>query len=359
MKVLHVIAPAPAGGAETVVRQLAAGQRAAGLEASIAALLPGSGAHPFVELARAEGLPVTEIRHGHRRYFAEADTLRRQLREGRFDVVHTHVYHADVVGWLAARDSGAAQVATLHGFTGGGLKHRFFTWLALRVLNRAGAVICVAETVRDQAVAQGSDPARLHLVRNGFRAGPMQSREQARAELGLAQDGAWIGWAGRLSHEKGADLLLDALPHAGDTARAVLLGDGPEREALVARAEPRARFIGPVTGVARLLPAFDALALSSRTEGTPMILLEAMAARVPVVAFAVGGVPQVLDETSAWLVRPGDTRAFGAALADVLARPDEAARRAGRAAERLARDFAVPAWVERVGAVYQSAMGRA
>jgi glycosyltransferase involved in cell wall biosynthesis len=84
-----------------------------------------------------------------------------------------------------------------------------------------------------------------------------------------------------------------------------------------------------------------------------MVVLEAMAAGVPVVAFAVGGIPDVLDETAGWLVKPGDTAALGAAMGDALRRPEEGKRRAGRARKILDERFGLEQWVESVQAVYR------
>ena len=130
------------------------------------------------------------------------------------------------------------------------------------------------------------------------------------------------------------------------------VGDGPDRPALEAAAArlgvaDRVRFHGLVPDAWRLLRAFDVLLLSSRSEGTPMILLEAMFAGVPIVSTAVGGVPDLLGEGSARLVRAGDTRALGAALADVLDDPAAAARGAVVARARLEQEFAPAPWIAR------------
>jgi glycosyltransferase involved in cell wall biosynthesis len=274
---------------------------------------------------------------------AQARTVTRLLRDKRVGVLHTHVYHADTIGYLATRRVGIPWVTTLHGFTGGDLKNRAYTKLDLLLIRRCEAVICVAENVRERAVAEGLDPRRLHLVPNGYLPAPPLPRDEARVALGLDEARPVVGWVGRLSHEKGADLWLDALALlAHEDLMAVVVGDGAERSSLEAKARAlglgadRVRFVGQVDDAASLLPAFDALALSSRTEGTPMVVLEAMAAGVPIVSFAVGGIPQVLDDSSAFLVSPGDIGGLARAMMVPIIDPEEARRRT-RAADRLFR----------------------
>ena len=141
----------------------------------------------------------------------------------------------------------------------------------------------------------------------------------------------WLaGYVGRLSSEKGPDLFLDALiPLCQQHPQldAVMLGDGPEREALHG-ADRRRRFAGSASACRVIRPTcsawwrqLDALVISSRTEGTPMILLEAMQAGVPVVAFGVGGIPDVLeDRHNGLLATPADSAALARQIDTLLTR---------------------------------------
>src|SRR5207247_5778528 len=94
-RIVHVIAPAPSGGAESVVLNLAAGIRRAGGDATVVALVVSPGAHPFAAQARLAGIPVTELRSGRRRYRAEARALAAILKSGSAELVHTHGQQAD------------------------------------------------------------------------------------------------------------------------------------------------------------------------------------------------------------------------------------------------------------------------
>jgi glycosyltransferase involved in cell wall biosynthesis len=164
---------------------------------------------------------------------------------------------------------------------------------------------------------------------------------------------------GRLSHEKGPDVLLDALSELCDVAPLVsMIGIGRERAALERRvaalgAKADVRWHDLVADAGRLFRAFDVFVLSSRTEGTPIVLFEAMAAEVPIVATRVGGVPDVVSPLEATLVASGDPAALAAAIRGVRADPDGAARRAGAARERLRRDFGLEPWLDRYAALYE------
>jgi glycosyltransferase involved in cell wall biosynthesis len=138
-----------------------------------------------------------------------------------------------------------------------------------------------------------------------------------------------------------------------------MLGDGPLASALRARAAAagiadRVTWHGVVPDAGRLLSAFEVFVLSSRTEGTPIVLFEAMAAEVPVVATVVGGVPDVVSGTEALLVPPDDPAALAAAVSAVLRDPASARHRALAAGRRLAEEYNVGPWLERYESLYHT-----
>jgi glycosyltransferase involved in cell wall biosynthesis len=355
--VTHVIAPGPYGGAESVVRVLCAGSVATGRAVSAALLLPNGSQSSLAAAMRECGVPVDEIRCGRRAYRAEARELRRVLRARGTTVVHTHVYRADVVGWMATKRTQVRCVATLHGYTGGSLVNRAYQWLDHRLLGRFDAVVCVSEQLRQRLLRTGATGNRLHVVRNGFAGRASVSREEARRLLGLPLDRPAVGWVGRLSHEKGADLFVEAMMRCPRSdAIGVIVGDGPQRRDLQARVGPGAaiRLVGSRPDIGQLMPAFDVLAISSRAEGTPMVLLEAMSARVPIASFAVGGIPELLPADAAWFAAPGDTAGLAASIAAALDFPTEAERRADTCVRLLEAEFGVERWLRDLDRIYAS-----
>ncbi len=360
-RILHLLAPARYGGLERVVATLAAHHRAAGRDVRVCPVLTGAASedHPFLASLSAAGVPVETLRLGARSYRREISAVRELVRRLAPVIVHTHGYRSDVVdGRFAARPL-APIVSTVHGFTGGGFRNRVYEWAQRRALRRFDAVVAVSAPLRRSLAAEGVPDERLHLVPNAWDGRPPLPRGEARSRLGLTDGIFHVGWLGRISHEKGPDTLVEALARLGMDPgwQATVIGDGPLRAGLEERCgraglRERVRWVGEVQDAGGLLSAFDAFVLSSRTEGTPIVLLEAMAARCPAVVTAVGGVPDVVSPREALLVPPDDPEALARALLQIRADPTSAARRSAAAADRLGTDFATEGWVRRYEEVY-------
>jgi glycosyltransferase involved in cell wall biosynthesis len=361
--VLHVVAPGEVGGLERVVHALAVGQHRRGNRVMVAAVLSPAAEedHDFLRPLRVAGVEVTALRQAVRDYAGERREVARIAREHGTEVLHTHGYRPDVVDSGVARSLGVPRVTTVHGFTGGDWKNRLYEWLQRRSFRRFDGVVAVSRPMAEHLARSGVPRRRLHVVPNAWAADqPLLDREAARRALGIESDHLRIGWVGRLSHEKGADVLLDALARCGDLPlHASFLGGGAEADALRVRAESlalgsRVSWSGPVPDAGRYFGAFDLFVLSSRTEGTPIALFEAMAAGVPVVASRVGGVPDVVSSKEARLVAPDDPGALAAAIREVVLDPTSAARRAGAASRRLHDEFRLEPWLDRYDTLYRS-----
>ena len=163
-----------------------------------------------------------------------------------------------------------------------------------------------------------------------------------------------------MSKEKGADVMLDALAASDPKWGLSIIGAGNELDHLRKQAatlgiRDRILWHGPIPNAGSLLAAFDAFVLSSRTEGTPITLLEAMNAGVPIVATAVGGVPDIVDSSQALLVPADQPAMIARALSDLEREPSAAAERARRAREKLLQSSSVDAWVNAIESVYRAA----
>jgi glycosyltransferase involved in cell wall biosynthesis len=358
LRVLHVFTPAAAGGLESVVEMLAPGLQARGASVAVLAVLSEGSPEPTsVAGLRSAGVKVFDHRTRPRGYRTEFRAHRGLVETWRPDVVHTHGYRADVVAGYAVGPR-ALRVTTVHGFTGGDWKNRLYEWLQVWAYRHFDAVVAVSRSVRERLQERGVRASRLELIPNAFSATGALSRSDARAELGLPADAPVVGWVGRLSFEKGADLLLAAAARLTDRrVRVSIIGDGQERAALEAQAAAlgigdRITWHGFVPRAGRLMPAFDLFVLSSRTEGTPIALFEAMAAAVPAVVTTVGGVPDVLDPQTGWLIQADSPDQLAQAIEHALSARPEAERRAAGARERLARDFATGPWIDRYLELY-------
>lgn len=367
LRIVQLTAPGRFGGLETVVQQLSAGLHRRGHAVRVLCRLDTGvdpDEHPLVRALRRSGVDVEAFSLPHRAYFAGCREITRRLRAFGADIVHTHGYHADVIGALAARAASVPRVATAHGFTGGGWKNRLFEALQRRSYRSAAAVIAVSEPLAERLSRDSRISRAVTCIPNAWaRSTHRLEREAARQELGLSSDAVVVGWVGRMTREKGPDVAVAAV---SDPAAAHLtlcmVGEGPMRADLSGSAADgggaRVVWVGAVADAGRLFSAFDVLLLSSRTEGTPMVLLEAMDAGVPIVATSVGGVPNVLGPAEATLVPPEDPAALCAALLEMLADDEMARQRAVRASSRLDEEFGADSWLAAHEAIYRGAAGR-
>ena len=367
MVILHIVAPAEVGGLERVVHGLACGLRGAGHELHVAAVLTGPGLNPsFLTPLAAADVQTHPLVVPVRAYLRERRAIAELCHRVRPDVVHTHGYRPDVVDAGVARGQGLPTVTTVHGFTGGGWKNRLYERLQCRAFRRFAAVVAVSRSIVERLRRNGVPAERIHVVPNAWRETvPPLDRDAARRALGIPVHRTAVGWVGRLSYEKGPDVLLEALPQLSDLPLVVsVVGDGIERVSLDARAKELGLdgvllWHGAIPDAGRLFRAFDVFVLSSRTEGTPIVVFEAMAAEVPVVATRVGGLPDMLSSAEAALVPADDPGALAAAIRAVYRHPAAARERAHRARERLQNQFSVEPWIERYDAVYRLVAGKA
>lgn len=358
---VHLLAPAPFGGLETVVTSLCEGLVERGHRVTVAAVVdPATRVeeHPFLRRAAGLSADLRLLRVGGRGYLRERRLVRELLEEVRPGVLHTHGYRPDLLDAPVAARMGIGTVTTVHGFTRGSGKNRVYEWLQRRAFRGFDAVAAVSAPLLEELAASGVPRARLELVPNALPSlpDPLPAAE-ARARLGIPAEGFHLAWVGRLSHEKGPDLLLEALTRlVGSDWTASVVGDGPLgpplRERWRSEGREGVRWHGVVDGFSRYLAGVDCLVMSSRTEGTPMVLLEAMASGVPVVATAVGGIPDVARD-AAVLVRPEDPAALAAALDDVRRDP-ERRRNMAEAGLRVVRErFQTAVWLGRYEAIYR------
>ncbi|HEV8550730.1 MAG TPA: glycosyltransferase, partial [Polyangiaceae bacterium] len=238
-------------------------------------------------------------------------------------------------------------------------------WLRRRVSSLVDAFVAVTPALARVAIEGGETSTdRLHVIHNGIdvkRFVPnAEARREVRQKLGIAPDAWVVGSVGRLAPEKDQALLLRAMsPLLDERRQLVLVGDGPEAAALreLVTASWRAEFchlVGAQSDVERWLAAFDVFALSSRTEGLPLGLLEAMSAGVAVVSTAVGGIPDLIERgITGLLAPPGDERELCRELL-FLANYPTAALRMGAAGRKLVHTkYSLTQMGERYQALYE------
>ena len=323
---------------------------------------------PLAELGR-EISPIRDI--------IAATKLARLIRQERPQILHTHTAKAGTIGRLAALLAGTARPAVVvHTFHGHVLRGYFdpVRTAAFRLLEKglarvSTALIAVSPEVRDDLVRMGVAPAsKFVVIRLGIELEQRVHaqpglREESRRQLGVTPDRFLVGWVGRMTGVKRVDDVLlgfARLREQGIDAVLCLIGDGPDREGMELRAHElgvirHCLFLGYQEEVAPYYAAFDAVMLPSANEGTPVSVIESLAAGCPVVATRVGGVPDVVNENEdGFLVEMGDVQALGDRLAD-LARDPELRRRMGEAGRsRILERYAVDRLIGDVDELYRT-----
>ena len=277
--------------------------------------------------------------------------LRSRLKHIQDPILHTVGYKAHLHALVAARGLCPA-VTTIHGWlVRPEWKERFYEWLEIRALRHDRAVICLSRYYEERLLGCGVKRERLHVIPTGLDSASLPGREEIRKQ---PPDPFTLLLMGRLSWEKNHMLLLRAvqrLHREGQSIRVILAGEGPERAAIerfIAESDLSdiVRFVGHQP-VADLMPLAHALVLCSRIENLPLSILEAMAWGRPVVATAVGGVPDlVVDGETGFLTPPDNEEALAMALAQ-LSEDGSLVRRLGQAGrERIEREFSLSRCVE-------------
>ena len=360
--ILHLIDGLKIGGAEVLLRELSVGLVRRGFRVSIGYSSSG----PLVQELTALGLPLTRLPRLMRidpiLFLGMINLIRKKSPQ----IVHTHLFKSDFHGRLAARIAGAPVViSTLHSvdrWAQEGSLGRLYGWTA----RFADLLIAVSEDVRRfHGAYTGIPEEKLVTIENGVDIHRFDGLESAgravRKEFGFDNAALVFGVVGRLTPPKDQSTFLKAAAlvlQKAPQARFLLVGEGPLRKDLELQAQEIGLgnaliFTGLRKDIPAVLAALDVLVFSSLWEGLPVALLEGMAAARPVVATAVGGIPEVvLPDKSAFLVPPGD--------ADVLAQAclrlasDSATRRSmGQAGlERVVARYNIDAMIDRTAALY-------
>lgn len=292
----------------------------------------------------------------------------RICRERDVRIWHGHDYKSNAIGLLLRRFHKMALVTTVHGW----VKHTRRTPLYYAVdkwcVKRYDAVLCVSHDLEEQCRAVGVPADRLQLIENGIeceRYDRTISRENAKQYFGVPAGRFLLGAIGRLSEEKGFDLLISAVAELvaeGCDLGLLIAGEGDQQPALTAQIEQmglgdRVKLVGQLTDPRDLYQSLDAFVLSSLREGLPNVILEAMASELPIVSTKVAGVPRALtDREDSLLVDCGEQTQLRDAIAECAASPDLRKTLAAAARRRVEREFSFARRMERVIDVYREVL---
>jgi glycosyltransferase involved in cell wall biosynthesis len=331
MKILHIISSGGMYGAEAVILNISRSLNE-GPHQSILGVFSNT-AQPNLQLherALQEGIQSHLISCNGQVDRSVPTRIRELVHQTGANVVHAHGYKADVYAYLAMKRSPTPLVATSHGWIDNDLAMRLYGALDRFVLKNYAAVVAVSEEVKQRLLTAGVRKDRVHLIWNGIDLRPFIGPERPHQDQSGKNCALNVGLAGRLSPEKGIDLFLRAAANVLrelPLTQFLIAGDGPDRatlEALIHELgiEKNAFLLGRNDDMPSFYASLDLLVSSSRQEGLPMALLEGMASGVPLVATAVGAVPNVVHNNQTGILLPAeDVKALTAAIVKLLSEP--------------------------------------
>lgn len=366
LDVLAIIDQLALGGAEMLLGQFAAAAPRVGIRLRVAYLEQGEG--PAIEPLRMAGIEPVNVNVGGRPSARHLLMMRNYIGSVRPDIVHTHLGTSDLVGGLAARSLGVPTVSTIHAVmrrrTGSGrIKDALFMlnqrWCAARV-------IAVSDSAR-RAYLDRRESMRRRVVRiyNGIDLETTSGSGIAvRRELGIQSDELLVGMVSALRPEKGHDVAIAAiaaLRRRFPRLRLLIAGHGPLAAELARLASPLGNTVvlaGRRTDVASVFDALDVCIHPSRSDAFPTTLLEALASSVPVLATAVGGIPEIIDDGRTGVLVPASANAgtIADALGSLLADPSRRRVLATAGRHEYEQRFTAGPWVEHTRALYDAVL---
>ncbi len=346
--------------------------RADAVEASIVTFsrAGSTGSNQFIEAVRAAGLSSDVIDERRRFDLGILPQLRAAVARRAPDIIQTHNVKSHFLVWLSGLWRELPWIAFHHGYTTTNLKMRAYNQLDRLSLKRAARVVTVSEAFARDLQSLGVRGNRISVLHNSIdvsRAADINDREvrDLRSRLKITDDERVVLAVGRMSREKGHADLVAALDHLRRLypemrVRTVIVGSGPEQPAIESAIDSfglggRVIFAGQVSDVRPYYGMADLLALPSHSEGSPNVLLEAMAAGVPVVATRVGGVPEIITHNdTGLLVEARDPRALACEIGNLLVEPELSRRLACRARSQVAERHSPESRLARLVEIYRT-----
>jgi glycosyltransferase involved in cell wall biosynthesis len=333
--VLHLIGSNVVGGPEKQILHHAEDMQGSDYRISIGSFHDLSDRPEILVAAEQRNIPTFCLPGGLR--LDLVDRLSQELRKRNGSLLCTHGFKANVVGYLASRKTGTPHIAFVRGFTAENKRVIFYEILERQALKRAQRVVCVSQKQAEEIGRLRQNRSQPIVVKNAML--PPYSRKSGgtavtRSSIGIADDAFIFGSVGRLSTEKGHRFMVAAFhklcEKAGMDAKLslIVVGDGRERDALERQTSElgirdKVYFAGFQGDCAEWMQLLDCMIQPSLTEGTPNAVLEALCLRIPVIATAVGGVPDlIVDGENGLLVPSADITRLTEAMERMRSSPE-------------------------------------
>ncbi|VAW87497.1 Glycosyl transferase, group 1 family protein [hydrothermal vent metagenome] len=304
---------------------------------------------------KALGLDAYEIPMKSKFDFSAIAKLVQLIREKKIDIIHTHGYKSDIIGLIAARKADISCVVTPHGFSDAkDFKLNLFIWAGCQALRFAVKVVPLSQQLLKNCKRIGVPTNKILYIQNGVDLSEVEEYKTLEPRLDAKKR---IGFVGQMIRRKNIiDLLdiFDALHKKHPNTRLILLGDGQQRKELeeyskTLASQSHIEFLGFRKDRLELLKSFHLFAMTSTLEGIPRCLMEAAAAQIPVAAYDIPGIDQLITHgKTGLLASPGDKQQLLAHWETLLYKPDTAKRLSANAknyvyehysAQRMANEY--------------------
>jgi glycosyltransferase involved in cell wall biosynthesis len=368
LNVLAVIDHLAVGGAEMLLSQFAAAAPHAGIRLSVA-YLEDSDASPAARPLREAGISPVGLGLNGRPSGRHLLIVRRHIRAQRPDIVHTHLGTSDLLGGLAAKSLGIPAISTIHGVKQrpvGVLPRLKSTIFSLSQRYCAARVIVVSDCARRAYLAHSPGMnRRVVRIYNGADLTPSPgSGARVRRELGVKPEELLVGMLSALRPEKGHDLAIQTIALLRErfpNLRLLIVGQGAYATQIAELTAPlgdRVILAGLRTDVADVLDALDVCIHPSYMDAFPTTLIEALATRVPILATAVGGIPEIIDngQTGVLVSAPTDPGTLAGELSRLLEDPSRRKALADAGQRSYLQRFTARPWILHTRALYDSVL---
>ena len=373
LRIAHVTASPFFGGVERIILETTRLlQHTKGAEHVLASFPEGGNAEPFLREVEQAGFTAYRFQNDMPHLVAATFELLRLLKQHQIQILCAHGYKSRILGWFAAKRLRIPIVGVSHGWTGECKKIQFYERIDKWIHRRMDHIVCVSQGQSDKVIRSGMPASRVSVIYNAVRMDRFDvptdiSYRHCLESMFPNKPKLIVGAAGRLSPEKGFDILVtvaDQLVKSGLNMGVVIFGDGVLQESLQKQIDDggisqSVILAGFTDRLDQYMPHFDLFVQSSHTEGMPSVLLEAMAAKTAVVATCAGGTGELVVDApvneggTGLMVPPNDPDALASAMQKVLS-DDELRRTMGEnGRRRVEQSFAIEPQAEKYWELFE------
>ncbi len=365
MNVLQFICPTGFYGAERWVLALAKHLPPETVNCELAVTMePAQQELEIIKEYKKLSLPCHEVSMKNKFDLAAINSLVKLIKERQIDIIHTHGYKSDIIGVLAAKKAGIKCIVTPHGFENAkDFKLRLFIWLGCQAMKFGDYVVPLSQQLMADCKRMGVKADKTVYIQNGVDLSEVEATPTPERHN---QQEKRIGFVGQMISRKNIfDLLdvFDSLHAKHPNTRLVLLGDGDartelEKYAATLKSHEKIEFLGFRDDRLSLLKSFDLFAMTSTLEGIPRCLMEAAAANIPVAAYDIPGIDQIVKHNDTGLLAPlGDKQQLQQHWETILFAEKDARRLASNAKAYVYQHYSANRMAQEYHSLFDSCLG--